>query len=356
MTAAGPGSLLVDNPHDPGPDAAGLRALPVDRAAAMPLAAGGATIRIGTASWTDPTMTAPGVFYPRGADSAEERLAYYAGVFSIVEVDATYYALPSARVAEAWVARTPPDFTFDVKAHALMTGQPSEPKRLPKEIRTELPAELAARPRIYARDLPEELRAEIWSRFLAGIEPLARSSQLGSILLQYPRWFFPTHESRDAILEARERLAGTPFAVELRSETWFNEKNRERTLGFLHDNRIPLVMVDGPQGLRSSVPPLVAVTSPDLALVRFHGRRRETWEASNIPVVERFRYLYSPEELAEWVPRIREAAQEAREMHLLMNNCYANYGSTNARELAAMLETELAEPAGGPPGDRAATG
>ena len=101
---------------------------------------------------------------------------------------------------------------------------------------------------------------------------------------------------------------------------------------------------------------LNAVTSPDLALVRFHGRRRETWEASNIPVVERFRYLYSPEELAEWVPRIREAAQEAREMHLLMNNCYANYGSTNARELAAMLEAELSEPAGGPAGDRASTG
>jgi uncharacterized protein YecE (DUF72 family) len=80
-----------------------------------------------------------------------------------------------------------------------------------------------------------------------------------------------------------------------------------------------------------------------MALIRFHGRRVETWEASGIPVVERFRYLYSEEELAEWVPRIREAAEEAREMHILMNNCYANYGSTNARELAAMLETELAD-------------
>jgi uncharacterized protein YecE (DUF72 family) len=84
------------------------------------------------------------------------------------------------------------------------------------------------------------------------------------------------------------------------------------------------------------------VTSPDLVVVRFHGRRTETWEATGIPVVERFRYLYSAEELREWVPRIREAAQEAGEMHILMNNCYANYGSTNARELAAMLETELA--------------
>ena len=330
------------NPHDPGADVAGERATPVTRAAALPIVtAAGATIRIGTASWTDPTMTAPGVFYPRGADTAEERLTYYADTFPIVEIDATYYALPSARVAEAWVARTPPDFVFDAKAHALMTGQPTETKRLPKVIREALPEELAVKPRLYAHDLPSELRDAVWEMYLAGLQPLIASGQLGSVLLQYPRWFFPTSESRDLILEARQRLGKVRSAVELRSETWFNEKNRERTLRFLSDNAIPFVMVDGPQGLRSSVPPIVAVTSPELALVRFHGRRSETWEATGIPVVERFRYLYSEAELAEWLPRIREAAQEAHEMHVLMNNCYANYGSTNARELASMIEEEL---------------
>jgi uncharacterized protein YecE (DUF72 family) len=96
------------------------------------------------------------------------------------------------------------------------------------------------------------------------------------------------------------------------------------------------------------------VTSPDLALVRFHGRRIETWEANGIPTVERFRYLYSEEELREWVPRIREAAEEAREMHVLMNNCYANYGSTNARELASMLEEALSSEGSG--GGAAPTG
>ena len=331
------------NPHDPGPDPARERALPLEQAASQPLTTPhGATIRIGTASWTDPTMTAPGVFYPRGADTAEERLTYYAATFPIVEIDATYYALPSARVAAAWVDRTPPDFVFDAKAHAQMTGQPSEAKRLPKDIRAALPEELAARPRIYAKDLPAELRDEVWRLYLAGLEPLRASGQLGSVLLQFPKWFFPTSESRDLILEARQRLGAVRSAVEFRSETWFNEKNRERTLAFLTDNSIPLVLVDGPQGLRSSIPPLAAVTSSELAIVRFHGRRVETWEATGIPVVERFRYLYSEEELREWVPRIREAAEEARELHVLMNNCYANYGSTNARELAAMLEAELA--------------
>jgi uncharacterized protein YecE (DUF72 family) len=204
-------------------------------------------------------MTAPGVFYPRGSDSAEERLTYYASTFPIVEIDATYYALPSERVATAWVDRTPPDFVFDAKAHALMTGQPTETKRLPKEIRAALPDELAARPRLYARDLPAELRDEVWRLYLAGLEPLRAGGQLGSVLLQYPKWFFPTSESRDLILEARARLGDVRSAVEFRSETWFNAKNRERTLTFLTDNAIPFVMVDGPQGLRSSVPPLGVV-------------------------------------------------------------------------------------------------
>ena len=333
----------AQNPHDPGPEASGERAALVAQAAREPLVPRlGTTIRIGTASWTDPTMTVPGVFYPRGADGAEERLAYYAATFPIVEIDATYYALPSAKVAAAWVDRTPPDFIFDAKAHALMTGQPTETKRLPKDLRAALPEELATKPRLYAKDLPAELREEVWRGYLAGLEPLRASGQLGSVLLQFPKWFFPTSESRDFILEARQRLGEVRSAVEFRSETWFNEKNRERTLAFLADNSIPLVLVDGPQGLRSSVPPLAAVTSPDLVVVRFHGRRTETWEATGIPVVERFRYLYSEEELREWVPRIREAAREAGEMHILMNNCYANYGSTNARELAAMLEAELA--------------
>ncbi len=337
------------SPHDPGSEVAGERALAVAGAASLPLLTpGGSTIRIGTASWTDPTMTAPGVFYPRGADSPEERLNYYASTFPIVEIDATYYALPSPRVAQAWVDRTPPDFVFDAKAHALMTGQPSETKRLPKALREALPAELAAKPRLYAKDLPPEVRDAVWQGFLAGLEPLRAAGQLGSVLLQYPRWFLPLSESRDQILEARDRLGEVRCAVELRNETWFNDKNLDRTLRFLADNGIPFVMVDGPQGLKSSVPPLTAVTSPELAIVRFHGRRTETWEAKGIQTVERFRYLYSPEELGDWATRIREAAEEAREMHLLMNNCYANYGSTNARELAAMLAAELgATPAGG---------
>ncbi len=324
--------------HDPGPGTARARIARIDDAAAQPIPSGsGGWIRIGTASWTDPTMTASGVFYPVGADTAEERLGYYASRFPIVEVDATYYALPSARTSQLWVERTPPDFVFDVKAHALMTGQPSETRRLPKILREALTADLAAKPRVYAKDLPAEVRDGVWESFLAGVAPLRDRGQLGSVLLQYPRWFFPSHESREAIREAKARLGGVPCAVEFRHHSWLSEKNAERTIGFLADNAIPLVMVDGPQGLASSVPPMLAVTSSELAVVRFHGRRAETWEAAGVPTVERYRYLYGREELDEWVPRIREASRQARDVHVLMNNCYANYGTTNAREIAALL-------------------
>ncbi len=326
--------------HDPGYEVAAERAAGIEEAAAVPIPVpGGGEIRVGTASWTDPTMTAAGVFYPSSARDAEDRLAFYAGRFPVVEVDATYYALPSRRTAELWVERTPPDFIFDVKAHAVLTGQPTETRRLPKALRAELPAGVAGKPRIYAKDLPPELRDEVWRLFADGLAPLREAGQLGAVFLQYPRWFFTSSENRDAIREAKARLAdlGLPVAVEFRNASWFNERNLERTLGFLRDETIPLVLVDEPQGFRSSVPPIVATTSPDLAVVRFHGHRSETWERPGVPPVEKFRYLYDRPELAAWAPRIRQAAGAARQTHVLMNNCYANYGSTNALELAALL-------------------
>jgi uncharacterized protein YecE (DUF72 family) len=324
--------------HDPGAEAASRRIATLETVAAEPIEpAGAGRILVGTASWTDPTMTAAGVFYPTGADNAEERLQYYASTFPVVEVDATYYALPAERTAQLWAERTPPDFTFDIKAHALMTGQGTETRRLPKVLRDELPAELREKTRIYAKDLPADVHDEVWRMFRDALAPLEERGQLGSILLQYPKWVFPSSENRALILDAVERLKGWRAAVEFRNGSWLNEKNRERTLDFLTRNRIPFVMVDEPQGFKSSVPPEVAVTSPDLAIVRFHGRNAETWEKKNITPAERFRYLYSRDELADWVPRVRDVANETREVHLMFNNCYANYGTTNAREIAALL-------------------
>jgi uncharacterized protein YecE (DUF72 family) len=329
--------------HDPGVDEARARAEAIPPIPEPIKVAGDHEVRVGTSSWTDPTMIKAGVFYPDGADTAEERLRYYASLFPVVEVDSTYYALPVKNVTQAWSERTPGHFLFDIKAHALFTGQPSEVKRLPKYIREKLPAELAEKSRIYAKDLPDEIRDELWKGFLEALEPLKSSGRLGAISLQFPRWVFPSHEAREVMRDAKQRLdtAGVPMAAEFRHQSWFNEKNAERTLKFLEDEGIAYVMVDEPQGLKSSIPPLAAVTSEKLAILRMHGRRAETWEQKGIPVVERFRYLYDEDELADWVPRIREAAKKAAQTHVLMNNCFGNYGTTNAREFAALLKDQL---------------
>lgn len=328
---------MVD-PHDPGFEIAGRRAEAVRGAAAHPVhVRGGGEVRAGTASWTDPTMTARGVFYPDGTSSAEDRLRYYAQQFPVVEVDATYYALPQARQAELWVERTPEDFVFDVKAHALLTGQPSEVRRLPRDLREALPAPLAEKVRLYGKDLPAPLMDTVWTRFLDGIEPLRAAGRLGAVFLQFPRWVFPSHEARELIRQAQERLGDRQLTVEFRHGSWFNEKNAERTLRFLTDQKIPYVIVDEPQGFKSSVPPVAVVTSPDLAVFRFHGQNAETWEKPGIPPNERFRYLYDEDQLADWAGRVAEVARSARNTHVLMNNCSGNYGTTNATQLADLL-------------------
>jgi uncharacterized protein YecE (DUF72 family) len=80
------------------------------------------TIAVGTASWTDPTLIASKRFYPPGCTSAEARLRFYATQFPLVEVDSSYYAMPSGSNSVIWVERTPEHFTFNIKAFRLFTG------------------------------------------------------------------------------------------------------------------------------------------------------------------------------------------------------------------------------------------
>ncbi len=324
------------NQHDPGVEVARRHSEQAGDVARTPVKVGRGAARFGTASWTDPTMTAAGVFYSPGMKTAEDRLRFYASQFPIVEVDTTYYALPYKRIAEAWVERTPKDFVFDIKAHALMTGQPTEVARLPKAIKDELSSGLQEKKRIYRKDLPAELLDAVYQQFREALEPLIEAGKLGAVFVQFPKWVFPSHEARELILETRQRL-DLPIAVEFRHGSWFNEKNAERTIKFLQDDKIPYVAVDEPQGFKSSVPPVVFPTNDDLAVFRFHGRNKENWEKKDIPASERFRYLYDEDELADWTPKIAAVAKSTKQTHVIYNNCYSNYGTTNAREAARLL-------------------
>ena len=179
----------------------------------------------------------------------------------------------------------------------------------------------------------------------ASVGPLVGAGKLGCVLFQFPHWF-TARRAHNRYLEQLRNRSDWPLAVEFRGGGWMTDNYRARTLALLEKLGIAYVVVNEPQGFRSSTPPVVAATSP-LALVRFHGHNAENYDKPNISAAERFRYLYSRDELGEWVPRIRQAATEARETHVLMNNCYANYGTTNAREIARLLEDLRRRPNGG---------
>ena len=223
------------------------------------------------------------------------------------------------------------------KAFAPITTHPTDPKRLPKDLRESLPAEAREKKRLYSKDLPTELLEEIHTRYWTALEPLRRAGKLGAILLQYPDWSVFGRETMEAILRARELLPDDPLAVEFRNATWLSDRNREETLRFLSEHQLTYVSVDEPQGFPSSVPPITAVTNESLAVIRFHGRNAENWKKKGITAAERFDYRYSKQELLDWVPRIREVAKQAREVHLLMNNCYGDKAVNNARELGELL-------------------
>jgi uncharacterized protein YecE (DUF72 family) len=296
---------------------------------------GKGVVRVGTASWTDPTLLKSG-WYPKGANDAEARLRFYATQFPIVEVDATYYYLPREEQAGLWVDRTPPDFVFNIKAFSLLTGHPTLRKALPEDLLDEVAPEHRDKQRFYASHLSADGQAEVWRRFRDALLPLDSAGKLGAVLLQYPEWFTARRSSREELRAVRDRLPGYQVCVEFRNASWLaTDSDRKRTLDLLGDLNLPLVCVDMPQGFRSSIPPIAEAPSPDLSVVRFHGRDPKAWEKKTVS--ERFRYLYEEKELAEWVPKVDHLAESAHEVHILMNNCFRDQAVTNAAQLADLL-------------------
>ncbi len=290
-------------------------------------------VRVGTASWTDRTLIDSG-WYPPEADTPEKRLRYYARQFGLVEVNATYYALPAEQTAAAWAARTPAGFTFNVKAFSLFTQHPTRVAALPADLRPA--AEKAGKDRVYLKDTDPAVADQAWERFVAALEPLREAGKLGAILLQFPPWFPISRANKDYIVSCAQRVAPRQVCVEFRNRTWMTPDNRQETLGFLSDHQIPYVCVDMPQGHRDSIPPVLAATTESLAVVRLHGHS-DKWDSKDIH--ERFGYRYSTGELTAWAPKIAALARDADDTHVLFNNCYRDYAQVNAQELAALLKT-----------------
>ena len=289
-----------------------------------------AQILVGTASWTDPEFIKAGWYPPEVKNDAEGRLRYYAERFPMVEVNASFYALPTIETVAAWAERTPPDFRFHVKAHQVISGHPSDPGRLPAPLRN-LPAELDAEGRI--RRPSRELRDAVIDTLLEACGPLR--DKLGAILVQLPPFVVSGERQRDELARILSRLRPARAAVEFRHRSWVAPGEREQAVALLAEHEAAWVCVDAPRAeAMSAMPPVVEVTSPALAYVRMHGRNATAWTRGRT-VAERFDYEYADRELEEWVAPVLDMAERAQEVAVVMNN--------NARDYALQAASRFSE-------------
>ena len=255
-------------------------------------------VHVGTSGYSFPDWV--GIVYPPGGRS-RDFLQQYARWFDSVEINASYYRIPSPRTIEAIRRKVPPDFRFTVK--------------LPKEM-------------THQRD---RARAAL-EPFLEGIAPLRETGQLGGVLAQFPFSFKHTAENMRYLERAANPFAkaGIPINVEFRHRSWYEEEVFAR----LRDLRIGFVNVDLPQ-LPNLPPPSNIVTS-DVAYYRLHGRNAATWWKHPTPS-DRYDYLYDDAELDAWAKRIEEVAGSARTAFVFNNNCHLGQSVVNALQLHQRL-------------------
>ncbi len=232
---------------------------------------GGVTaVRIGTCSWADEALSQH--WYPPGLPP-RERLPWYAQRFSTVEVDSTYYRIPTEQMARGWAERTPPGFTMHVKAFGLMTRHPVRLEQLPPELRDGVAVDERGR----VDRPPHDLREEVFRLFLGALEPLRAAGKLGGLLFQLPPYIVHKPSSLEYLEWAQEQLGGDELLVEFRHRSWLEEDVRAEVLSFLEARGMTYVTVDAPRTEARNLVPTVPAVTTETAYVRFHGRNAATW-------------------------------------------------------------------------------
>lgn len=260
---------------------------------------GDGSIVVGTCGYSYKDWVGP--FYPQSIKS-NGMLPYYAERFPAVEIDASYYRVPSEATFASMDARTPADFRFAAK--------------LPGSV-THLPAEDAHR-------VPDDARL-----FRENIEPLVRSGKLGAVLMQFPHSFTATPRAENYLRSVREELAGFPLVAEFRNREW----QRNATLELLAELEVGWCNVDEPQFEKLLRPSSDVVGA--LAYVRFHGRNYKNWWRGSAET--RYEYDYTEEELAPWTERVAEMAAQTKQTYVFFNNHRLGQAAKNAGTFARML-------------------
>jgi len=253
---------------------------------------------VGTAGYSYKDWQGP--FYPVGMRQTDY-LPYYAERFPLVEIDYTYYRQPSPKTMENMAGRVPPGFRFAVKAHRTITHEVPE------------------------SGVGQEMRV-----FMDGVEPMAQRGALGCILYQFPWGFAYSPRNLDYVTSLAERVPIAPAVAEFRNVSWA----RDDVYAALRGSGVSFCCVDEPP-LRGLFPPVVLSTAA-IGYVRFHGRNSAKWW-NHKEAWERYDYLYTDLELAQWIPKIRDLSGTSEEVYVLFNNCHRGQAAVNAMRLQALL-------------------
>jgi uncharacterized protein YecE (DUF72 family) len=292
-------------------------------------------IHIGTCSWTEKTLIQSGEFYPQEARTSEGRLRYYAGHFQTLEVDSTYYAIPDKRNTHLWADRTPENFIFHIKVYGALTGHGIDPKTLPKDIFNMLPEKDKAERYAYVKE--SVILGLIAERFREALTPFIATNKLGVIAFQFPPWFHHKTANLDYILKCRELMQGLPLAVEFRHGSWLTPDTRESVFRFLREHQLTYITADEPQYGTLETVPFIPQATTDIAYFRFHGRNKENWLKKGVETSLRYDYLYSDEELKEFVPSIQSTERKAKVTYAMFNNCHGGFAIRNALRMKEMI-------------------
>lgn len=241
------------------------------------------------------------VYYPPDLPQGEW-LAFYAAEFKAVELNFTYYRMPTAEHLRSMAARTPDGFQFAVKAHQDITHN-----------RREDPVPLA--------------------QFRAALAPLQGDGKLGAVLLQFPHSFRNTEGNVAYLRRCAEQLPDLPLVIEFRRDEWI----AQRTLNLLRELQIGFCNVDMP-ALPGLLPKTAFVTAPT-AYVRLHGRNKEKWWKHD-QAWERYDYTYSEGELQEWIPHLIEMDEQAEKLFVFANNHWQGQSVQAVRQLSMLLDQQ----------------
>jgi uncharacterized protein YecE (DUF72 family) len=274
-----------------------------------------ATVRLGVCSFADEGLLK--AWYPRGVSTSRARLRYYAERFDTVEVDSPFYHLPERTVTRRWAERTPPEFVFHVKAHRSMTWHDDR-----------------------------EPTDTDFAEFRKSIEPLELAGKVRGILLQYHPRFVKSAAAKAELERVPDRIAPLVPLIEFRHRSWLEPGEREDTVAFLRRNGLAYVSLDTPMTRASNVVARHAIATHRVAYVRFHGRNEKTWNIRSEKSSDRFNWMYSPEELEEWIEKLGRLAADAEEVYAMFNNNRDDFAPRSAVLLRGLLD-EAGIPASG---------